>query len=66
MISIYDLALVVAVYIYVIALIYVSELLRRAKNLPSAFTRRMIHFFAGDSIINKLSGIPVIHWALSG
>jgi len=49
--SAYDLALVVAVYIYVIALIYVSELLRRAKNLPSAFTRRMIHFFAGDSIM---------------
>ncbi|RLE80373.1 MAG: hypothetical protein DRJ52_06550 [Thermoprotei archaeon] len=50
-ISVYDILLVVAVYIYVMVLIYVSELLRRTKGLSAAFTRRMIHLFAGDAIL---------------
>lgn len=49
--SFFDLALVVAVYCYVLLLIIISELLRRRKVLSTAFTRRIIHIFAGDSFL---------------
>lgn len=39
------------VYIYVFAVIGVGEGLRRWKGLKPEFTRKMIHFFAGDAIL---------------
>lgn len=46
-----SIVLVVMVLLYVIGLIIVAERIRVKKGLPSYFTRRMIHLFAGDSII---------------
>ncbi|MEM1658865.1 MAG: hypothetical protein QXX87_00450 [Candidatus Jordarchaeales archaeon] len=46
-----DLLVLAIVYLYVFAVIGVSEGLRRWKGLSSEFTRKMIHFFAGDAIV---------------
>ncbi len=46
-----SIVLVVAVLLYVIGLIMLAEKIRVRKGLSPYFTRRMIHLFAGDSII---------------
>ena len=51
-ISLFDLGLVVAVYVFVILVIAVSELLRKRLNLGAYTTRRAIHLLAGDAILS--------------
>ena len=51
-ISLFDLGLVVAVYVFVILVITVSELLRKRLNLGAYTTRRAIHLLAGDAILS--------------
>ncbi len=46
-----SIVLVIVVLLYVIGLILIAEKIRVKKGLSSYFTRRMIHLFAGDSII---------------
>ncbi|MEM3525863.1 MAG: hypothetical protein QXV37_00480 [Candidatus Jordarchaeaceae archaeon] len=48
---IYDIILSLVVFCYVFAVIGVGEFLRKRINLDPSFTRKMIHFFAGDSIL---------------
>jgi len=43
--------IVLAVYVYVLALIVAAELARRRFSLRSTFTRHIIHLFAGASIL---------------
>lgn len=50
--SLFDLALVVLVYVFVILVIAVSELLRKRLNLGAYTTRRAIHLLAGDAILS--------------
>lgn len=50
--SLFDLGLVVAVYVFVIVVIAVSELLRRQLSLGAYTTRRAIHLLAGDAILS--------------
>jgi len=50
-VSMLDIALVVVIYIYVLALIFFAEQLRVRKGLPTTFTRRIIHLFASNAII---------------
>ena len=50
-ISLFDLGLVVVVYVLVILLIAVSEFLRKRLNLGTYTTRRTIHLLAGDVIL---------------
>jgi len=50
--SLFDLALVVLVYVFVILVIAASELLRRQLNLGAYTTRRAIHLLAGDAILS--------------
>ena len=50
--SLFDLGLVVVVYVFVILVIAVSELLRRQLNLGAYTTRRAIHLLAGDAILS--------------
>jgi phytol kinase len=50
-VSLFDLGLVVLVFVLVIFLIGAVELLRRKLNLGAYTTRRAIHLFAGDSIL---------------
>ncbi len=47
----FSIALAILVLLYVIGLILVAEKIRVRKELSPYFTRRMIHLFAGDSII---------------
>ncbi len=47
----FSIALTILVLLYVIGLILVAERIRVRKGLSPYFTRRMIHLFAGDSII---------------
>ncbi len=49
-VSLKDLAILLAVYIYVLCTIGVGELIRRRGKHPG-ITRKMIHFLAGDAII---------------
>lgn len=51
-VSLFDLGLVVAVYVFVILVIAASEILRRRLNLGAYTTRRAIHLLAGDSILS--------------
>jgi len=46
-----EIGLVLAVYVYVLALIVAAELARRRFSLKSTFTRHIIHLFAGASIL---------------
>ncbi len=46
-----SIVLVVVVLLYVIGLIMIAEKIRVKKGLSPYFTRRMIHLFAGDSIV---------------
>jgi len=50
-VSLFDLGLVVAVYVLVILIIGISELLRKRLNLGAYTTRRAIHLLAGDIIL---------------
>ncbi len=50
-VSLFDLGLVVVVFVLVILLIAVSEFLRKRYNLGAYTTRRAIHLLAGDSIL---------------
>jgi phytol kinase len=51
-IAVFDLALVVGVYAFVILVIGVSEILRRRLDLGTYVTRRAIHLLAGDAILS--------------
>ncbi|RLE52331.1 MAG: hypothetical protein DRJ26_01740 [Candidatus Methanomethylicota archaeon] len=51
MASLYDLTLVLIVYIIVIMIIGLTEIARKKLNLSSKITRRVIHLFAGDTIL---------------
>lgn len=51
-VSLIDLGLVVAVYVFVILVIAVSEVIRRRLNLGAYTTRRAIHLLAGDAILS--------------
>ncbi|MBS7287636.1 MAG: hypothetical protein KIH01_02520 [Candidatus Freyarchaeota archaeon] len=51
MVTLKDLLVLVVVYVYVFAVIGVGEGLRRWRRLEPEFTRKMIHFFAGDAIL---------------
>jgi len=46
-----DLLVLIVVYVYVFAVIGIGEGLRRWRGLKPEFTRKMIHFFAGDAIL---------------
>jgi len=46
-----DLLVLAVVYIYVFAVIGIGEGLRRWRGMKPEFTRKMIHFFAGDAIL---------------
>lgn len=50
-VSLFDLGLVVAVYVLVILIIGISELLRKRLNLGAYTTRRAIHLLAADIIL---------------
>jgi len=50
-VSLFDLALVVAVYVLVILIIGISELLRKKLSLGAYTTRRAIHLLSGDIIL---------------
>lgn len=50
-VSFFDLMLVAALYCYILSLILVSEVLGKQRNLGAAFTRRVIHLFAGDAFL---------------
>lgn len=43
--------IVLAVYVYVLALLIVAEIARRKLSLKSTFTRHIIHLFAGASVL---------------
>jgi phytol kinase len=43
--------IVLAVYIYVLALLIAAEIARRKLSLKSTFTRHIIHLFAGASVL---------------
>jgi dolichol kinase len=48
---IYDIILLVIVFGYVFTVIGIGEVLRKRRGLDPSFTRKMIHFFAGDAIL---------------
>nr|MDO8082247.1 hypothetical protein [Candidatus Freyarchaeota archaeon] len=48
---IYDIIVLVIVFGYVFAVIGIGEVLRKRRGLDPSFTRKMIHFFAGDAIL---------------
>ena len=48
---IYDITILVIVFGFVFAVIGIGEVLRKSKGLDPSFTRKMIHFFAGDAIL---------------
>ncbi|WXG40927.1 MAG: hypothetical protein WED07_09175 [Candidatus Freyarchaeum deiterrae] len=48
---IYDIIVLVIVFVFVFSVIGVGEVLRKRKGLDPSFTRKMIHFFAGDAIL---------------
>lgn len=48
---IYDSIILVIVFLFVFAVIGAGEMLRKKKGLDPGFTRKMIHFFAGDAIL---------------
>ncbi|MFB0560097.1 MAG: diacylglycerol/polyprenol kinase family protein [Candidatus Lokiarchaeia archaeon] len=48
---IYDIIILVIVCIFVLAIIGIGEVLRNRKGLDPGFTRKMIHFFAGNAIL---------------
>ena len=48
---IYDIIILVIVFGFVFAVIGIGEVLRKSKGLDPSFTRKMIHFFAGDAIL---------------
>jgi len=50
-VSFYDLTLVSAVYTLVIGMIALTEIARKRLNLSTNSTRRIIHLFAGDTIL---------------
>ena len=50
-VSLFDLGLVVAVYVLVILIIGISELLRKKLSLGAYTTRRAIHLLSGDIIL---------------
>jgi phytol kinase len=60
-VSLFDLGLVVAVYVLVILIIGISELLRKRLNLGAYTTRRAIHLLAGDIILLIPFFSSVIH-----
>ncbi|HDD63909.1 MAG: hypothetical protein B6U94_03635 [Thermofilum sp. ex4484_79] len=47
----HDACLAIAVILGEVLFIYIVEIIRRKMNLPTSFTRRMIHFFAGDAVL---------------
>ncbi len=49
--SVYDIIVLIIVFIFVFAVIGTGEVLRKRKGLDPNFTRKMIHFFAGDAIL---------------
>ncbi len=51
MVTLKDLLVLTVVYIYVFTVIGAGEGLRKWKNMEPEFTRKMIHFFAGDAIL---------------
>ncbi|MBS7249877.1 MAG: hypothetical protein KIH08_04695 [Candidatus Freyarchaeota archaeon] len=46
-----DIIILIIVFGFVFAVIGAGEVLRKKKNLDPSFTRKMIHFFAGDAIL---------------
>lgn len=48
---IYDIIVLIIVFIFVFAVIGMGEVFRKRKGLDPSFTRKMIHFFAGDAIL---------------
>ncbi len=51
MIRIFDIILLIVVYLIVLVIIAIAEFLRKRFKLGTTFTRRMIHLFAGDTIL---------------
>ncbi len=51
MLTLKDILVLAVVYVYVFSVIGIGELLRRWRGLEPEFTRKVIHFFAGDAII---------------
>jgi phytol kinase len=48
---IYDIIVLVIVFVFVFAVIGIGEVLRKRRGLDPSFTRKVIHFFAGDAIL---------------
>jgi len=49
--SLFDLTLVLAIYLYILLLILGSREIMKRLNLSTRFTRRVIHIFAGDAFL---------------
>lgn len=48
---VYDIIVLIAVFGYVFAVIGIGEMLRKRRGFDPSFTRKIIHFFAGNAIL---------------